>query len=90
MERTMRHVAFVDSAGVISIGKRCPKRALPIRRRRHFFTLQGAVSAVARLAYGNETLFVPGVPEGKTDDEDLDAVVTFTKAVEKRFEDHVS
>jgi hypothetical protein len=40
--------------------------------------LYGAVSAVARLAYDNETLLVPGV------------VVTFTKAVETRLEEHVS
>ena len=67
----MRHVAFADSAGVIRIGKRCPKGALPIGRRRHFFALHGAVSAVARLAYDNGTLLVPGVPEA--DDEDLKA-----------------
>jgi hypothetical protein len=52
--------------------------------------LHGAVSAVARLAYVNETLLVPAVPEAKTDDEDLDAVVTFTKAVETRLQEHVS
>ena len=79
-----------DSAGVIRIGERCPKGALPIGRRRHFFTLDGSISAVARLAYDNETLLVPGVPEAKTDDEDLNAVVTFTKAVDTRLEGHVS
>ena len=84
----MRHVAFADSAGVIRIGKRCPKGALSIGRRRHFFTLRGAVSAVARPAQDNETLPVPGVPEAKT--EDLNAVVTFTRAVETRLEEHVS
>jgi hypothetical protein len=52
--------------------------------------LHGAVSAVAGLAYDNETLLVPGVPEAKTDDEDLNAVVTFTEAVETQFEEHVS
>ena len=86
----MKHVAFADSAGVIRIGKRCPKRALPIGQRRHFFTLHGAVSAVARPAQDNETLLVPGVPAAKKDDEDLNAVVTFTKAVERRLEEHVS
>ena len=35
-----------------------PTGALPVCRRRHFFTLHGAVSAVARLAYDNETLLV--------------------------------
>ncbi len=80
----MRHVAFADRAGVIRIGERRPKGALPIGRHRHFFTLHGADSAVASLAYDNETLLVPGVPEAKTNDEDLNAVVTFTKAVETR------
>jgi hypothetical protein len=86
----MRHVVFADSAGVIRIGKRCPKCALPIGWRHHFFALHGAVSAVARPAQDNETLLVPDVPEAKTDDEDLNAVVTFTKAVETRLEEHVS
>ena len=86
----MRHVAFADSAGVIRIRKRCPRCALPIGRRRNFFTLHGAISAVARLAYDNETLLVPGVPEAKTDDEHLNAVVTFTKAGDTRLEEHVS
>jgi hypothetical protein len=78
-----------DSAGVIRIGERCPKGALPIGRRRHFFTVHGAVSAVARLAFDNETLLAPGVPDAKTNDEDLNAVVTFTKAVDTRLEEHV-
>ena len=52
--------------------------------------MHGAVSAVARPAQDNETLLVPGVPEAITDDEDLNAVVTFTKAVETRLEEHVS
>jgi hypothetical protein len=52
--------------------------------------LHGAVSAVASLAYDDETLLAPGAPEAKTDDEDLKAVVTFTKAVETRLEEHVS
>jgi hypothetical protein len=63
---------------------------LPIGRRRHFFTLQGAVSAVARPAQDNETLLAPGAPEAKTDDEDLNAVVRFAKAVETRLEERVS
>ena len=63
---------------------------IPIGRRRHFFTLQGAVSAVARPAQDNETLLAPGVPEAKADDKDLNAVVTFTKAVETRLEECVS
>jgi hypothetical protein len=54
----MRQVAFVRQRGVIRIGKRCPKCALPIGWRRHFFTLHGAVSAVARPAQDNETLLV--------------------------------
>ena len=86
----MRHIASADSAGVIRIGKRCPKGALPIGRRRRFFTLNGAISAGARPAQDSETLLVPGLPEAKTDDEDLNTLLTFTKAVETRLEEHVS
>ena len=56
----MTHVAFADRAGVIRFGRRCPKGALPIGRHRHFVTLHDTVSVVARLAYDNETLLVPG------------------------------
>jgi len=52
--------------------------------------LHGAISAVARLPFDNETLLVPGVPEAKRDDEELNGVVTFTKAVDTRLEEHVS
>ena len=51
--------------------------------------MHGAVSAVARLPYDNETSLAPGVPEAKTD-EDLNAVVTFAKAVDPRLEEHAS
>jgi hypothetical protein len=86
----MRHTACADSIGVIRIDRRCPKGALPIGRRRNFFTLYGAISAVARLAYNKETLLVPDVPEAKTDDEDLNAVVTFAKAVDTLLEEQES
>ena len=86
----MRHVAFADRAGVIRFGKRCPRGALAIGRHCHFFTLYGAVSGVPRLAYDNETLLVTCVPEAKTDDEALKAIVAFTKAVENRLEERVS
>jgi len=52
--------------------------------------LHGSTSAVARPAQDNETLLVPGVPEAKTDDEDLNAVVMFAKAAKTRLEEHVS
>jgi len=85
----MTHVAFRDRAGVIRFGRRCPKGALPIGRHRHFVTLHDTVSVVARLAYDNETLLVPGAPEAKSDDAALEAVVTFVKAVETRLKERV-
>ena len=48
------------------------------------------IFAAARLAYDNETLLVSSVPETKTHDEDLNAVVMFTKAAKTRLEEHVS
>ena len=85
----MRHVAFADSAGVIRIGKRCPRCALPIGRRRNFFTLHGAISAIASSPTTTRPCSCPPFPEAKTNDEDLDAVITFTKAVETRLEEHM-
>jgi hypothetical protein len=52
--------------------------------------LHGAIAAVARPAQDNETLLAPGVPEAKTDDEDLNAVVMFAKPLDTRLEEHVS
>jgi hypothetical protein len=86
----MRHVAFADRAGVIRFGKRCPNGALPIGRHHRLATLRSTVSAVARLAYDNETLFVPGVPEAKSDDAALAAVVAFAKAVDTRLAERAS
>ncbi len=52
--------------------------------------MRSTVSAVARLAYDNETLFVPGVPEAKSDDAALAAVVAFAKAVDTRLAERAS
>ena len=86
----MRHVAFADRAGVIRFDKHCPKGALPIGRHRRLATLRSTVSAVARLAYDNETLLVPGVSEAKSDDAALAAVVAFAKAVDTRLAERPS
>ena len=86
----MRHVAFADRAGVILFGKRCPKGALPIGRHHRLATLRSTVSSVARLAYDNETLLVPGVSETKSGDAALAAVADFAKAVETRLAERPS
>ncbi len=86
----MRHVAFADRAGIIRFGKRCPRRASPIGRQSRFDSPHGAVSAGARLVRDNETLLVPGAPEGKSDDAALAAVVAFAKAVDTRLAERAS
>ena len=48
------------------------------------------LSSVAWLAHDNETLLVPGVPEAKSDDDALAAVVAFVEAVETRLEERAS
>jgi hypothetical protein len=53
-------------------------------------SLQNTVSAVARLAYGNKTLLVPGAPEAKIDDAALAAVVAFVSAIETRLGERAS
>jgi len=52
--------------------------------------LRSTVSAVARLAYDNETLLVPGVPEAEIDAAALAAVVAFVKAVDTRLAERAS
>ncbi len=86
----MRHVACADRAGVIRFAKRRPKSALPICRHHRLAILHSTVSAVARLAYDNETLLVPDAPEAKIDDAALAAVVAFVKAVDTRLAERAS
>ncbi len=86
----MTHVAFADRAGVIpsaGAARRAHCRSAGIAASSPCMTL---LSAVARLAHDNETLLVPGVPEAKSEDAALAAVVTFVKTVETRLKERAS
>lgn len=75
--------AFADRRGVIEFGAVVPAGTLPIGRdwtRR----IRGAVEVVARLAFDNKTLLVPGVPEASDDEAALDALYAFVDQVQLR------
>lgn len=78
--------AYAWRSGLIQFGRKVPDGALciaegPAKK------LRPSVEAVARHAYDNETLLVPGIPEAKDDDEALDALFVFQSLVEGRLED---
>lgn len=57
-----------------------PSGLLPIIRGPEGSVLQ-AIMQLARLAYDNETLLVPGVPEANSAEEGIGALIAFTKRV---------
>lgn len=86
----MTHVAFADRAGVIAsagAARRALCRSAGIEASSPCMTLQ---SAVTRSAQDNETWLVPGVPEAKSNDAALAAVVAFVEAVETRLKERGS
>jgi hypothetical protein len=84
----MRYVAFVRQRRRHPLWQALPQGRAPDRPASQLFHLAGR-HLRRREAYDNETSLVHGVPEDKTD-EDLSAVVTFTKAVETPLEEHAS
>ena len=81
-----KHVAFCWRNGVIQIGTRLPAHALPIGRVDEQ-ALRIAVDVLARHGYKRGVRLVPGVPEAKTGDDAVDAVVRFEIEFKKRIGD---
>lgn len=75
--------ALVDRRGVIEFRARDHGGLLTLARG-DLRVLKPAVEVIARHAYDGKTLLVPGVPEAKTDDEALDAVLAFQDQLRKR------
>lgn len=61
-------IAYCFASGHIRFGQAVPAGAIEIARGRAG-ELREQITATARLAYDNETLLVPGVPEASDDDE---------------------
>ncbi|WP_294541585.1 host nuclease inhibitor protein [uncultured Rhodoblastus sp.] len=86
----MPFIAYADRGGIIGFGIRCPPSALPIARHLNIDRLKTVVSAVARHAYDNQTLLVPGIPEAVDGDDALDAMFSITSAIAVRLKEHAS
>lgn len=75
-------IAYCYRNGVIKFGKTEPKGALEISRGSGK-TWKAKISARARLHFDGKTLLVPGIPEAKNNKEAIDALLKFTKFVNK-------
>lgn len=76
-------VAYCWRTGEIGLSKRMPRGALQLGSGA-MRTLQPAVSALARHAYDNKTLLVPGIPEADSDLDALEAARRFQIELSKR------
>jgi hypothetical protein len=86
----MPFIAYADRSGVIGFGLKSPPEALRIGRHPDLDRLKTVVTAVARRAYDNKTLLVPGIPEAATDKDALDALASFTRRIEHRLKESES
>ncbi|MGC9272238.1 hypothetical protein [Acidiphilium sp.] len=77
--------AYCDRSGTIGFCRAtCPDGTLPIASHAHDALLRGAIAAVARHAYENNTLLVPGLPEASDSEAALDALIAFSARVRER------
>jgi len=73
--------AYAWRSGKIEFGELVPDGALLIAVGPEE-ELRAEVKVLARSAYDNKTLLVPGVPEAETDSEAMDALFEFKDRVE--------
>lgn len=77
--------AYCDRSGTIGFCRAtCPDGTLPIASHAHDALLQGAIAAVARHSYDNNTLLVPDLPEAADSEAALDALIAFSARVRER------
>lgn len=77
--------ACCDRSGTISFTSGpIPAGSLPIARHDNPALLRGSVAALARVAYDQKSLMVPGVPEALNGEQALKALITFTERVTER------
>ncbi|MEO1670167.1 MAG: host nuclease inhibitor protein [Cyanobacteria bacterium J06631_2] len=70
--------ASCDRRGVIEFGEKVPEGNLPLHYGEEA-QVKERISVVARHAYDNKTLLVPGVPEADNDDEAVDKLSAWIK-----------
>jgi hypothetical protein len=76
-------IAFCDRRGIIEIEAKLPEGMLELARGRRA-ALERLMCAAARHAYDGKTRLVPGIPEAETDDQALNAAITFREWLAKR------
>lgn len=79
----MKQYAIIYPSGLILFKPGVPREGIPLLRHlAEHPEYKNAIKAMARLAYDNKTLLVPGIPEAKTLNEKLDALTRFCRLVE--------
>ena len=68
--------AYCFASGEIGFGPSLPYGALPIAKGEDG-PLHDFISGIARHAYDNQTLLVPGIPEAEDEDAALKALIKF-------------
>ncbi len=77
--------AHCERSGTIGFCRAtCPDGTLPIASHARDALLRGAIAAVARHSYDNNTLLVPGLPEAGSSEAALDALIAFSALVRER------
>lgn len=75
--------AYCFASGHIEFSTRIPEGALPIANGPER-ELRDFISPLARHAYDNETLLVPGVPEAEDQEAKLDALKKFVRWISEK------
>lgn len=70
--------AYCYRSGHIDLGRSVPAGTLPLAKA-PAKKLRDTLDGLARLAYDNRTLIVPGLPEATDDDAALNAVLRFRR-----------
>jgi hypothetical protein len=82
-------IAYCYASGEIQFGATVPNGAIAIASG-PAAPLRKHIAATARLAYDNETLLVPGVPEAEGQDAKLDALIAHMHWLSQRDWPHIT
>lgn len=81
MRRAPFTYAYCWRGGQIQFGRRVPSGAIEITKDTDEQRLRDLMGVTARHAYDGETLLVPGVPEARSSDEAVDALIRWREWV---------
>lgn len=81
LPKAKRYLVSCDAGGILYIGKKNPRGALPVA-----YVSEddiGQLHAHCRLAYDNKTYLVPGIPEAADQIAGIDALERFRDRISK-------